>query len=98
MEGDNFVDVPFPFPFPTEENDMSGTYVDTGALSVAMTGMASEFGASAARRTHRADQTAADASAMWSIAMTTPTQTAALAYRTATEAGSGQTRREINNP
>jgi hypothetical protein len=72
--------------------------VDSGALSVAMTGMASEFGAAAARRTQRADQTAADASAMWSIAMTTPTQNSALALRTATESGSGRTRAETNAP
>ena len=54
--------------------------------------MANEFGAAAARRTNRADQTAADASNMWSIAMTTPTQNSALALRTATESGSGAAR------
>ena len=77
---------------------MSQSYVDTGALSVAMTALASEFGASAARRTQRADQTGADASAMWSIAMTTPTQNSAMAYRTAVESGSGRTRAETNGP
>ena len=66
--------------------------VDPGNLEIAQTAMANEFGASAARRANRADQTAADASAMWSIAMTTPTTNAALAYRTATESGSGAAR------
>ena len=65
---------------------------EAGNMSVAHTAMANEFGASAARRTNRADQTSADASAMWSIAMTTPTTNAALAYRTATESGSGASR------
>lgn len=77
---------------------MAESIVDPGILSAALAGMASEFTASAARRTQRADQTAADASAMWSIAMTTPTQNAALALRTATESGSGRTRSETNEP
>ena len=67
-------------------------YTETGNLTIAHTAMANEFGAAAARRTNRADQTAADASAMWSIAMTTPTQNSALALRTATESGSGAAR------
>jgi hypothetical protein len=71
-------------------------HCEMGNLQVAMTAMANEFGASAARRTQRADQTAADASAMWSIAMTTPTVNAGLGFRTATESGSGRTRSEVN--
>jgi hypothetical protein len=71
---------------------------EAGNLQVASTAMANEFGASAARRTQRADQTAADASAMWAIAMTTPTQNTALALRTATESGAGRTRLEANRP
>lgn len=72
--------------------------VDDGNLSVAMTAMANEFGASAARRSGRFDQLAGDSSAMWAIAMTTPTQNNSLALRTAAESGSGRTRLEANRP
>jgi len=72
--------------------------VDPSNLSVALTAMANEFGASAARRTSAADQLASDSQRMWSIAMTTPTVNAALGYRTATESGAGRTRAETNNP
>lgn len=67
-------------------------------MVVALTAMANEFGASAARRTQRADQLAGDADRMWSIAMTTPTVTAAHAMRLASESGSGRTRAETNLP
>lgn len=73
-------------------------HVDEGNLNVAMTMMANQFSAGAARLTGRYDQLAADAASMWSIAMTTPTQHAALALRTAQEAGSGRTRAETNRP
>ncbi len=82
---------------PDGDDDMADN-VDAGNLAVTMTALASEFGASAARRTQRADQTAADASAMWAISMQTPSQNAALALRTAQEAGSGRTRAETNRP
>lgn len=72
--------------------------VDEGNLAVAMTALANEFGASAARRASRADQLAGDSSAMWSIAMTTPTVNAGIGYRTAVESGSGRTRAETNRP
>lgn len=76
---------------------------DSGNQCVALTGMANGmsnvnqmlgmgFAASADRRTSRADQISGDTQAMWSIAMTTPTQNAAMAYRTATESGSGAAR------
>ena len=82
---------------------------EPGNLSVAFTAMANgmgsssailsqAFAASAHRRTDMADQLAADSGRMWSIAMTTPTVNAALGFRTATEAGSGRTRDEINPP
>ena len=77
---------------PLGDNQMADDHVDVGNLNVAMTAMAQEFGASASRRTQRADQTAADASAMWAISMQTPSQNAALALQTAKESGSGQTR------
>ena len=92
--GDGIVD----FPSVGEPKKMADSVVDSAIISVALAGMASEFTASNARRTHRADQTAADASAMWAIAMTTPTQNNALSLRTATESGSGRTRAETNEP
>lgn len=85
-------------PHPVEGDEMANDIVEQGNLTVALTGMANEFGASAARRTQRADQLAGDASAMWSIAMTTPTVMAGIGYRTANESGSGRTRAETNNP
>ena len=72
--------------------------VDDGILSMALSGLATEMTACNARRTQRADQTAADASAMWAIAMTTPTVNAAMGYRTAVESGAGRTRAETNGP
>lgn len=82
---------------------------EPGNLSVAFTAMANgmgganailsqAFAASAHRRTDGADQLAADSQRMWSIAATTPTVNAALGFRTATEAGSGRTRNEVNPP
>ncbi len=61
--------------------------VDPSNLEVALTGMANESGAASASRMRRFDQLAADSSAMWSVAQTTPTQFAALAQRTVAEAG-----------
>ncbi|GAG18711.1 unnamed protein product [marine sediment metagenome] len=60
--------------------------------------MANSSAAGSARRSSRADQLAGDAAAMWSVAMTTPTQFAALAQRSIAEAGSGRTRAETNLP
>jgi hypothetical protein len=71
---------------------------EVGNLTVALTSLGNEFGAGAANRMRRSDQLSGDSQAMWSIAMTTPTQFAALAYRTTVEAGSGRTRAETNNP
>jgi len=72
--------------------------VDEGNLSVAMTALANEFGASAARRANGADQLASDSQRMWSIAMTSPTVMAAHGMRIANESGAGRTRAETNNP
>lgn len=80
------------------DSDMADQVAEQGNLVVALTGMANEFGASAARRTQRADQVAADASAMWAIAMTSPTVMAAHGMRVAGESGAGRTRAETNNP
>ena len=71
---------------------------ESGNLTVALTGMANEFGASAARRTQRADQTSADASALWTISMQSPTVMAAMGMRVAQESGAGRTRIEANSP
>jgi len=83
------------------ESDMAqdtGKLAEDGNLAVAMTAMANEFGAAAARRVNGADQLASDSQRMWSIAMTTPTVMAGLGFRTATESGSGRTRVEANTP
>lgn len=92
MHDDGFVDIN------TVGDTEMANLVDEGNLAVAMTAMANGFGAAATRRNDRADQTAADASAMWAISMQTPSQNAALALRTATESGSGRTRAETNLP
>ena len=80
-----------------EDGAMENT-VDPGNAQIALTAMASEFGAAAARRTSAADQLASDSQRMWSIAMTTPTANSALGLRVATESGSGRTRAETNAP
>lgn len=67
-------------------------------VQVALTGMANEFGAAAARRVNGADQLSSDSQRMWAIAMTTPTVMAAHGMRIASEAGSGRTRAETNLP
>lgn len=85
-------------PLPIEGDKMAETGVDPANLQVALTGMANEFGASASRRTQRADQVAADASAMWAINMTTPSVMAAHGMRIAAETGAGRTRVEANTP
>jgi len=90
--GDGIVDLPH------KENEMANDITEAGNLTVALTAMADEFGASAARRSSSADQLASDSQRMWSIAMTTPTVLAAKGIQMATEAGSGRTRAETNLP
>ena len=65
-----------------------------GAMSVMLQGGA----AASVRRTDRADQISADSSAMWSIAMTSPTVMAAHGMKVASEMGSGRSRVESNSP
>lgn len=79
--------------------------VDDGNMNVALTAMANgmaslanEMNGAAARRMEAADQLANDSQRMWSIAMTTPTVTAAHAMRVASESGAGRTRVESNSP
>ncbi len=82
---------------------------EAGNLSVAHTVMANGlanagalanqgFAASADRRTSRADQLSGDSQAMWSVALTSPTVSSSLGFRTATESGAGRTRLEANRP
>lgn len=77
---------------------MAESLVDPGILSAALSVLAQESTAAAGRRISRSDQLSGDSQSMWSIAMTTPTQNAAFAYRTAAEAGAGRTRAETNRP
>lgn len=72
--------------------------VDPSNLEVALTAMANSVQQSAQRRVQRADQLAGDSDRMWTVAMTTPTQFAALAQRAVNESGSGRTRAETNGP
>jgi len=90
--GDGVVDLPH------KENEMAENITEAGNLTVALTAMADEFGASAARRSSAADQLASDSQRMWAISMTTPTVLAAKGIQMATEAGSGRTRIEGNRP
>jgi hypothetical protein len=76
-------------------NDMPA---DPSNMDIALTSMANGASAASTRRTDRADQLAGDSDRMWTVAMTTPTQFAALAHRTVAEAGSSRTRAETNNP
>ena len=80
------------------EDEMPEQISEAGNTIVALTAMADEFGAAAASRVRRHDQIAADASSMWSIAMTSPTVMAAHGMRVAGEAGSGRSRIEANSP
>ena len=93
---------------PVLENDMADVAESVNA-QVALTAMANglgssdgilsrAFAASAQRRTDAADQLASDSQRMWSIAMTSPTVSSAMGFRTATESGSGRTRLEANRP
>ena len=72
--------------------------VDDGLLNISLSGLATASAAATQRRTDAADQLSADSQRMWTIAMTTPTQFAALAHRTTAETGSGRTRAETNLP
>ena len=83
---------------PHEDDEMPEQVTEVGNLTVALTAMADEFGAAAARRSTAADQLASDSQRMWSIAMTTPTVLAAKGMQIASEAGSGRTRAETNRP
>ena len=71
---------------------------EQGNLTVAHTTMANSTAMAANTLNQRFQQLGADAAAMWSIAMTTPTFTNAQAMRSVNESGSGRTRVESNTP
>ena len=73
-------------------------YSELGNLQGAMSAMVQGFSAAANRRVDRADQLSGDSSAMWSVALTSPTVMAAQGMRVASDAGSGRTRIESNSP
>lgn len=81
-----------------KDNEMENQIAESGNLAVAMTALANEFGASAARRASSADQLASDSQRMWAVNMTTPSVMAAHGMRIASEAGAGRTRVEANTP
>lgn len=81
------------------EHDMAfPEHSEHGILQAALSGLAAATANQAELNQQRASQTAHDASAMWSIAMTTPTVTAAHGMRVANESGAGRTRVESNTP
>ena len=57
--------------------------MDPNVMTLVTNGMGAEAAASAARRTSRFDQLAADSAAMWGIHMTTPTIFAGMGFRVA---------------
>lgn len=63
--------------------DLSQSLVDPAIQSGALSNLAAEQGAAGARRIVRADQLAADAAAMWAVALTTPTVFAGMGFRVA---------------
>lgn len=57
--------------------------VDPAIQSGALSNLAAEQAACASRRIARADQLAGDSSAMWAVALTTPTVFAGMGFRVA---------------
>lgn len=62
---------------------MAEQVCEQGNLTIALTAMAQEFGAAAAHRVRRFDQLGADAGAMWSVHLTSPTVMAGMGYQAA---------------
>jgi hypothetical protein len=81
----------------TSESDFP-RYSEMGNLQGSMSILLQGNAAASVRRTDRADQISADSSAMWSIAMTSPTVMAAHGMKVASEMGSGRSRVEANSP
>lgn len=77
---------------------MADSSVDPGILNAALSSLAGEVVAGSASRMRRMDQLAADSASMWAVALTSPTVSSALGFRTAAESGSSRTRAETNEP
>lgn len=75
-----------------------GSFVDQGILTSALSGLAVEATGASASRLRRMDQLSGDSSSMWAVALTSPTVSSALGFRTAAESGSSRTRAETNAP
>jgi hypothetical protein len=71
---------------------------DDAIVQMAHGNMVAEMQAGAATRIRRSDQLALDAASVFTGALVSPTVSAGLGYRVATEAGSGRTRAETNRP
>ena len=69
-----------------EESEMVSSIDDTNA-QVILTGMAAGQASASESLRRRFDQLSADASAMWSVAMTTPTVFAGMGFRVAQQSG-----------
>ncbi len=73
-------------------------YAELGAVQSLASNLIAEAQAAAQMRIRRADQLAMDSSSMWAVALTSPTISSAMGYRTAVESGAGRTRLEANRP
>ena len=78
-------DNPAVLPVEGEESEpvMAESLVDASIQSGALSNLATEQAAAAARRIGRFDQLAADSAAMWTVALTTPTVMAGMGFRVA---------------
>lgn len=72
--------------------------VDDSVQSTIVTGMSKSAAAAVDRRVGSFDALATGATAMWQIALTSPTVFAAQGIRHLTESGAGRTRLEANRP
>ena len=70
-------------------------HCEHGNLQAALSTLAVEATAASGRRLAAADQLASDSQRMWSIAMTSPTISAAHGARILTESGSGHARQGV---
>jgi len=70
-----------------EGDEGMASIIDDGLLNVIIGGQTKDAAAAESRRIQRGDQLSADASAMWGIAMTTPTILAAAGFRVMQQSG-----------
>jgi len=71
---------------------------EAGGLSAAASGLAAATSVNFALIQSRFQQLSADAASMWAVALTSPTVSSAMGFKTASESGSGRTRVEANTP